>query len=135
MSRSTKKVYGGGICGAKSEKKDKREWHKRLRRANRKASDDVKGGLEVSFALVNEVSNPWLMRKDGKEVYWTARELRNEINSTISTILNESHKYLYGLTGDVCEYFELPSKESIVGLTPEQIEEFVQHYLKMGKRK
>lgn len=61
MSNSRRKVPKG-IINIRSEKKDKRIWHKRLRS---KVRDILNTGGEV-FPQVKDVSDPWDMAKDGK---------------------------------------------------------------------
>lgn len=64
MSRSRKKNNAGGVTTAKSEKEDKRIWHKRMRTRTKQA---IHNGDEMPHE--NEVSNPWNMSKDGKTFY------------------------------------------------------------------
>jgi len=64
MSRSHRKTPKGGITTAKSEKEDKRF-------ANRKERRKVKITLQITpdaeiLPHRREVSDPWLMAKDGK---------------------------------------------------------------------
>lgn len=62
MSRSRKKVPIGGVTTARTEKPDKKTWHRRFRRW-------MKEQLEPIFSQDRRrVSNPWDMSKDGK--YW-----------------------------------------------------------------
>lgn len=56
MSRSHKHTPITGITVAKSEKKDKKTWHRRFR-SKAKLKPDI---------LENEVSSTWNMAKDGK---------------------------------------------------------------------
>ena len=58
MSRSRKKTPVCGMTTAKSEKDDKKRWHRKARRL-RKQSDEV--------ILDKEVSDVWSMAKDGKQ--------------------------------------------------------------------
>jgi hypothetical protein len=62
MSRSRKKTPIFGMTKAQSEKEDKRLANRRLRRAI--ANLDL---TEVEVVpVIREVSDPWLMAKDGK---------------------------------------------------------------------
>jgi hypothetical protein len=71
MSRSKKKTPIFGIAGARSEKQDKRIWHKRMRALERtKQGALTKSELENhSRVNVLEASNIWSMAKDGR-FYW-----------------------------------------------------------------
>jgi hypothetical protein len=70
MSRSRRKTPICGITTARSEKQDKRIANRRLRRR-------VRSRLHVDpdapLPLLREVSNPWLMDKDGKMLIDPAR--------------------------------------------------------------
>ena len=71
MSRSVRKKPIMGWTTCRSEKDDKRIWHRRWRAHERTALassplDDEDGNLPVS---VNELSNVWDMGKDGRQ-YW-----------------------------------------------------------------
>ncbi len=62
MSRSRRKTPITGITGCESEKQDKREANRVLRR---KTKLQVKSGKEIILDI-REVSNVWGMGKDGK---------------------------------------------------------------------
>ncbi|MCD9016033.1 hypothetical protein [Parachryseolinea silvisoli] len=62
MSRSYKKIPKQGISTSTTEKEDKREANRTLRRVTK---DQVQKGAEV-FATLREVSNVWSFGKDGK---------------------------------------------------------------------
>lgn len=65
MSRSRKKVAGGfSNC---SEKDDKKIWHGRMRMQELLAIKECfkKPEEDVIFPIINDVSDPWCMRKDG----------------------------------------------------------------------
>lgn len=68
MSRSykTRPIYG--ICGCKSEKEDKRIWHKRFRSRTRDAINSMVMNEDWDMPIfdVRQLSNPWDMSKDGK---------------------------------------------------------------------
>lgn len=75
MARSRRRTPIFGITTARSEKLDKKSWHRRLRAQSR---DQLKG-IDASSAEeadglvpvdVRDVSNPWSMAKDGKH-YWS----------------------------------------------------------------
>lgn len=62
MSRSTRRTPIFGNSKAKSERWDKRFWHRRFRRA-------VKQALRHAYEIMPHfrvVSDPWLFAKDGK---------------------------------------------------------------------
>ena len=80
MSRSYKTHAAGGITTCRSEKRDKRIWHKRWRARTRDAlrCRDDSEDWEISIFHVRQISNPWSMGKDGKYWYfpesWRKRE-------------------------------------------------------------
>ncbi|WP_420128493.1 hypothetical protein [Longimicrobium sp.] len=63
MSRSRRRTPICGITTAKSEKKDKRIANRTLRRRVRAT---LHGDPHAPLPLPREVSDPWLMDKDGK---------------------------------------------------------------------
>ena len=63
MSRSVRKSKVTGIAICDSEKADKAQWHRAVRRA---AKADVEQSQFIDF---REFSDPWRMGKDGKG-YW-----------------------------------------------------------------
>lgn len=64
MSRSYKKTPILGYAAARSERRDKKGWHGRMRAAVREA---LLG--EGEMPEVREVSNVWSFAKDGKRYY------------------------------------------------------------------
>lgn len=62
MSRSKKKTKISGITTADSEKENKRDANRKLRRI---VKQQIKGG-EETFSELREVSNVWSFDKDGK---------------------------------------------------------------------
>jgi len=66
MARSRRKNPIGGITTCKSEKEDKRQWHRVLRRT---AKQELQAGSEDPV-LPKDVSDPWKMGKDGKTIHW-----------------------------------------------------------------
>lgn len=66
MSRSERHTPISGITTARSEKRDKQRWHRRLRAAVREA---LARGDEV-MPVERDVSDPWSMAKDGK-TWWS----------------------------------------------------------------
>ena len=67
MSRSNQKTPIFGITTAKSEAEDKKIWHSRFRSSSKqklKNCIDYEEMIDVHF---REVSNPWLMAKDGRQ--------------------------------------------------------------------
>lgn len=69
MSRSRKKTPISAHTTCRSEKLDKRIWHKRLRAGVRQALHNE----SELMPHVRDVSNPWDMPKDGKH-YWDTPE-------------------------------------------------------------
>lgn len=72
MSRSHKKRPFLTIVVAHSEKQDKKIWHSRMRAHERdKLKKLTVDNLdEHETTLVNDVSNPYVMEKDGSTVYY-----------------------------------------------------------------
>ena len=71
MSRSVRKTPIMGITTCRSEREDKKIWHRRWRAHERTKLaamplDDTDNNLPVS---VNQLSNTWDMGKDGRQ-YW-----------------------------------------------------------------
>jgi hypothetical protein len=62
MSRSYRKKPIRSITTAQSEKKDKKMWHRKLRR---KCRSEIENGAEV-LPHFREISNVWDFQKDGK---------------------------------------------------------------------
>lgn len=60
MSRSRKKAPVTGFTTCRSEKADKRAWHRAFRRAARQSED------AGEHLRQREFSDPWVMGKDGK---------------------------------------------------------------------
>jgi hypothetical protein len=73
MSRSRKKTPIHGIACCRSEKADKKIWHRRFRASERSRLVDVLRCPEIADGYLTthfrEVSNRWSMGKDGK-VHW-----------------------------------------------------------------
>src|ERR1700676_955460 len=69
MSRSRRKTPIGGNGGASSEKKDKKEWHGRMRAKERDKLKTLIEPDEHITTLREDVSNLWDMSKDGKQYY------------------------------------------------------------------
>lgn len=85
MSRSQKKTPIFGIAGARSEKQDKRIWHKRMRALERTQQGALaKSELENHFPVnVLEASNIWSMAKDGR-FYWAKSDHQSFANKLAS---------------------------------------------------
>ena len=67
MARSRKKYPVGGNSCARSEKKDKQAWHRRMRSAEKQAIlKAMDAYVDVVFPHKNTIGNPWSMAKDGK---------------------------------------------------------------------
>jgi hypothetical protein len=84
MSRSWKKVCGGGWSNAKSDKKSKRIAHKSQRRAQK--IDILKEHETV--AVLRDVSSVWEFDKDGKSIYETLDSLKTKFDSVTPEILD-----------------------------------------------
>ena len=71
MSRSRKKIPIVGITTCRSERHDKKIWHKRWRARERTALTSTKvDDFDAYLPLLEkQVSNAWDMGKDGKQ-YW-----------------------------------------------------------------
>ena len=68
MSRSYKTRPISGICCCKSEKEDKKIWHRRFRSRTRDAINSMimDEDWDMPVFSIRQVSNPWDMSKDGK---------------------------------------------------------------------
>jgi len=70
MSRSFKKTPVRGVHPFDSEKQDKQKWHRRLRKKIRQLLSGTHYDIEKLESTVlpteHDVSDPWLMSKDGK---------------------------------------------------------------------
>jgi hypothetical protein len=78
MSRSYRHRPIFGIAIARSEKSEKREANRKLRRRTRMLLRGWQGNEEPQPPLLREVSNVWSFSKDGKN-YWrgaTDRDMR-----------------------------------------------------------
>jgi hypothetical protein len=63
MARSRKRTPISGVTAADSEKDDKRLWHRKMRRKTKHAL-----AADKEPPVVNEVSNPWDMGKEGNHI-------------------------------------------------------------------
>jgi hypothetical protein len=137
MAHSYKKYAAGGIVGCKSEKFDKRLWHKRLRRLEREQLDIANDIDYQIMPIVHDVSDPWVMIKDGKNIYFTVRGLRKEINEHISGLLHELKKlHTSFMIEQFCRYFEINiSDKKMCNITNEEKEEFIMYFMKKNTRK
>lgn len=67
MSRSFRRTPIWGMCNPKaSEADDKKLWHGALRAAERRFLAAVRSGLGPIEPHFRDVSDPWIMHKDGK---------------------------------------------------------------------
>lgn len=68
MSRSIKNNYFLSHACCRSEKKDKKLWHKAFRKKEKQKinNNDLENHITTHH---REVSDPWTMRKDGKRRY------------------------------------------------------------------
>jgi hypothetical protein len=70
MSRSFKHKPYSGATTARSERIDKKIWHRRFRTIQRSLlSNPLADRESLVMPVVREVSDPWQMSKDGK-YYW-----------------------------------------------------------------
>lgn len=79
MSRSFRKTPVTSMTGARSEKSDKKIWHRRFRRASNMLlntlSDNIEKAETSLFPNILDVSNVWSFSKDGKH-YNTQKPFR-----------------------------------------------------------
>lgn len=75
MSRSKRKTPMRGITCCKSEKPEKKAWHRRFRAW---CKQKLHKGEDLGNKDHRNVSNPWAMGKDGKyyDLGWNDKELR-----------------------------------------------------------
>lgn len=75
MSRSRRKTPIFGCTTCKSERQDKKIWHKRWRAHERTALNSISvDDFEAHLPLLeNQVSDVWDMGKDGRR-YWSLRQ-------------------------------------------------------------
>jgi len=131
MSRSNKKVMGGGNTISESEADDKKSWHRAHRRKNKMVISSLSDGDDVEFVHEKTVSDPWLMSKDGKSFYWTEFDLRKKVNALLNTILNDSMpKFDRSYMQNMMEYFKLKTPEELLDLSATQVEEFIRNLVK-----
>jgi len=136
MSRSHKKVNAGGFASCRSEADDKKIWHKAYRRRNRSNLANLPENDEIEFAHIRQVSDPWVMGKDGKFLHYTEYDIRRCINASLNALLNGEKDAKYNWPLDfLMEYCNLKKPEELFGLSVQQIEEFVRVHLKKRKRK
>lgn len=81
MSRSQRKNPIHGITTARSEADDKRIWHGRWRCTERDKLVKLDHEEDYITAHKNEVSNPWVMEKDGK-VWRSVKDMNNHAERT-----------------------------------------------------
>lgn len=92
MSKSRKKTPITGWSLAKSEKKDKKIWHKRYRakeRDNIMSLDVNEFDLNYLPVDIRQVSNPWCMRKDGKYFLSLGKMIRRRSLSEAKEIIEK----------------------------------------------
>ena len=93
MSRSRRKVPIFGIASARSEKQDKRIWHKRMR-AQERTKQTALPAHELDAHLpvvVLEVSSVWSMRKDGR-CYWPIASQTKAADSQANRTAGNPHE-------------------------------------------
>jgi hypothetical protein len=127
--------------GCKSEKFDKRLWHKRLRRIEQQKLNSTNDMNYLSMPIIREVSNPWCMVKDGKHIYCTIEGLRKEINIYIAELINsfDPNEYFKGgkpiSVHGLIEYYKIDKFEKLYNITNNQKEKFIRHFFKKYTRK
>ena len=86
MSRSIKNKYFLSHCCCRSEKKDKKIWHKAFRKKEKQkvCSNDLEGHVTTHH---REVSDLWTMGKDGKHYY-----SKNYLLTSIKGIVKRFYK-------------------------------------------
>ena len=67
MSKSKRKTNVLGVTCCKSEKKDKKIYNKTLRRKTKQIIKDSDDMENMQLPIKKDVSDPWLMGKDGKQ--------------------------------------------------------------------
>ncbi|GBU21245.1 hypothetical protein R80B4_01134 [Fibrobacteres bacterium R8-0-B4] len=135
MSRSNKKVMGGGITVAESEADDKKSWHRAHRRKNKMVISGLSDSDDVEFVHEKAVSDPWAMSKDGKRLYWTEPELRKTVNALLNAILNDRTPKFDRYMQDMMEYFKLKTPKDLLDLSAKQVEEFIRNFMKKARMK
>lgn len=92
MSRSRKKTPIGGLTTARSEKQDKRNMNKRLRRAVKMIlkTDEREDAV---LPIKNEIMDPWSMSKDGKQIYTEYKKPKcDNCEDKIRCVVDEDYK-------------------------------------------
>jgi hypothetical protein len=141
MSQSKKKkMAGSAIKTSSSEKKDKQFWHRSFRRKIKIALNiQIKKDDEIIFPKIKEVSNPWLMTKDGKYLYYTEIEIRKNIDSVLNQIQNVNIKYSWKnysfIIKNMCEYFKTEEPIALLTISSEKINQFIEYFINKEKRK
>ena len=94
MSRSQRKTPIFGIVGARSEKQDKRTWHKRWRAQQRTKQDAIANSSLEDHLPVDalDVSNVWSMAKDGR-FYWAKADHQSFANKLASRKATNAVEY------------------------------------------
>lgn len=142
MSRSKKKYAAGGVTTATSEKDDKKIWHRAFRHKNKAMLSMVNSyedNDEIEFVAIREISDPWLMDKDGKYLYFTELGVRKKVDSLLDEVNNGSSKfkihymqrYLYD---ELCEFMKT-NKIKVGKISDDDVNRFIQYLLDKHKRK
>ncbi|MDR1052562.1 MAG: hypothetical protein LBL39_00140 [Planctomycetaceae bacterium] len=139
MSHSYKKKVAGGNTTCPSEKDEKRLWHKKFR-ANELQKLNINNDFEEQIMpIVHEMSDPWSMGKDGKNIYFTEAEIRKDINGYISSLRKSGNEELFlnrrGMIGEFCEYFKVKELNTVLAITNKQKEKFIKYFIKKWRRK
>lgn len=91
MSRSFKKepVFGNRDH---SEKNDKKRWHRVFRKKNKaiinKTKFDIDELQDIILPTEEDVSDPWLMSKDGKK-YWNPKMVSEQVMQYFKKIMRK----------------------------------------------
>jgi hypothetical protein len=139
MARSYKKKAAGGSTTSSSEKLDKRQWHKKLRTIELQKLNIHNEPEEQIMPVINEVSDPWIMSKDGKGIYFTEAIIRKEIDGYINSLKNGVDHGSANYSIDVKRYFfdcfKTNKIKSIISITDKQREKLIVYILKAWKKK
>ncbi|GHU80944.1 hypothetical protein FACS189468_2190 [Spirochaetia bacterium] len=140
MSRSHKKTAAGGHATSSSEKFDKRTWHKKMRNLELQKLNPQNNVEEQILPVVKEVSDPWLMSKDGKGLHFLKTDLRKDIDAYIRSRQNG----VYQLVSPNCsvnvkkyffDCFRTDDIQEIFSLTDEQKEKLIGYITRQWTRK
>lgn len=144
MARSYKKYAAGGNASSPSEKREKKFWHKKLRAKAAQKLNAKNDAEEQIMPLEKEVSDPWMMSKDGKGIYLTEQELRKELDSYIDRLKkgrNTKYGYeyfdYYSHRFKICytECFKTKNYRKIISIKDEQRNKLIAYMMRKYRRK